>query len=186
MDVQDFDPLLEGTPPGWYPDPAGKRKARYWDGRGWTREARSDMGVKTPPSADEIATIIEAKQAEEVEAEAAERERLRWSQVVVTTSHELPDARIASHVGEVFGITVRTRNMFSQAGAQMRGIVGGEVGGYTKLMQDARHESLKRLRQEADQVGANAVVSMRMEANQISSDMTEVVAYGAAVVIVPT
>jgi uncharacterized protein YbjQ (UPF0145 family) len=103
---------------------------------------------------------------------------------MLTTSHELPNSRIAEHKAEAFGITVRTRNYFSNAIAGVRGIVGGEVGSYTKLMQAARKESLDRLRQAADELGANAVVSMRVTANQISDDMTEFVAYGSAVVVV--
>jgi uncharacterized protein YbjQ (UPF0145 family) len=101
----------------------------------------------------------------------------------LTTSHELPNARIIRHQSEAFGVTVRTRNFFSNAIAGVRGIVGGEVVSYTKLMQEARQESLDRLRQAADELGANAVVSMRVTANQISEDMTELVAYGSAVVV---
>jgi uncharacterized protein YbjQ (UPF0145 family) len=114
---------------------------------------------------------------------SSEPELTPWKSVLVTTSHELPGARIVRHRGEVFGITVRTRNTFANAIASVRGIVGGEVGSYTKLMVMARHEALHRLRQEADAIDANAVVSMRLTANQISEDMTEIVAYGAAVVI---
>jgi uncharacterized protein YbjQ (UPF0145 family) len=79
---------------------------------------------------------------------------------------------------------VRTRNYFSNAIAGVRGIVDGEVGSYTKLMQAARKESVDRLRQAADELGANAVVSRRVTANQIFDEMTELVAYGSAVVVV--
>ncbi len=168
--------LLPGTPSGWYPDPSGVKKARYWDGASWTDNARDDVATRSVLTEDDLRRVTERA----AENRAAET---RWRQVVLTTSHELPRARITRHVAEVFGITVRTRNMFANAVAGVRGVVGGEVGSYTKLMTGARHEALERLRREADRVGANAVVSMRLTANQISSEMTEFVAYGSGVVV---
>jgi uncharacterized protein YbjQ (UPF0145 family) len=173
-DAMGLEPLAPRTPSGWYPDPAGAKAARYWDGLEWTSNARDDIEPKAPPSADELRDA-----AENLTARRAGQ--TRWQRVIVTTSHELPQAVLAEHLGEVFGVTVRTRNMFSNAVAGVRGVVGGEVGSYTKLMVTARQESLDRLRQEADALGANAIISMRLDANQISSDMTEFIAYGAAV-----
>jgi uncharacterized protein YbjQ (UPF0145 family) len=178
VDVSQIPALIDGTPSGWYPDPTGTKKARYWSGSTWTDNARNDVSPRAVPTADEV-------QREGSALAAALAADTRWRTVVLTTSHELPDARIVRHVGEVFGITVRTRNLFSNAVANVRGVVGGEVGSYTKLMVAARLESLERLRREADGMGANAVISMRLDANQIQSEMTEFVAYGAAVVIEP-
>jgi uncharacterized protein YbjQ (UPF0145 family) len=172
----DLEPLPRGAPTGWYEDPSGKKRARYWDGVAWTDSVSNDASAKPLPTAESLA-------AAEAERAAAAREQQRWRSVLLTTSHELPNARIVRHVGETFGITVRTRNAFSNLGAGVRGIVGGEVGGYTKLMVIARNEALERLRQEADKAGANAVISMRLDANQISDLMTEFIAYGAAVVV---
>ncbi|GAC1653979.1 MAG: hypothetical protein NVS4B3_17530 [Gemmatimonadaceae bacterium] len=172
MEPSEIPLLIAGTPSGWYVDPTGRKKARYWDGATWTDKARDDVSGREPPAAEELRQARDAAVAE-----------TRWRRVAVTTSHELPNSRIVRHVAEVMGITVRTRNMFSNAIAGVRGAVGGEVGSYTKLMVLARHEALDRLRQEADGLGANAVIATRISANQISSEMTEFVAYGAAVVI---
>jgi uncharacterized protein YbjQ (UPF0145 family) len=170
------DPILEPwVPAGWYYDPANQGMDRWWSYGKWVGKPHPRQHGRPIPT--------------EKPADWAERERLgireppTWTRVVVTTSHELPNARIVRHQSEAFGLTVRTRNVFSNAIAGVRGIVGGEVASYTKLMQDARQESLDRLRQAADEVGANAVVSMRVGANQISEDMTEFVAYGSAVVV---
>jgi uncharacterized protein YbjQ (UPF0145 family) len=176
VDVSQIPPLIDGTPSGWYPDPTGTKTARYWSGSTWTDNARNDVSPQSVPTVEEVERAGSALAA----ALAADH---RWRKVVLTTSHELAGARIVRHVAEVFGITVRTRNVFSNAVANARGVVGGEVGSYTKLMAAARLESLKRLRREADGMGANAVVSMRLTANQIQSEMTEFVAHGAAVVI---
>jgi uncharacterized protein YbjQ (UPF0145 family) len=173
----EWESLPEGTPSGWYPDPSGEKKARYWTGLRWAKEARDDVPFRPVPTAEQLERDRELAVRGQLEPE-------HWRSVVVTTSHELPHARIEKHIAEVFGITVRTRNAFSNAIAGVRGVVGGEVGSYTKLMLTARTETIERLRQEADRIGANAVVSMRFDANQISDLMTEFVAYGAAVVIV--
>jgi uncharacterized protein YbjQ (UPF0145 family) len=174
----ELEPLPEGAPSGRYADPSGDKTARYWDGVRWTEQARDDVAARRPPSPSEL-------QEQQRMAASLRRDVGRWNSVVVTTSHELPNARIEQHVREVFGITVRTRNAFSNAVAGVRGVVGGEVASYTKLMLAARAEAIERLRREADAVGANAVISMRLDANLISDLMTEFVAYGAAVIIVP-
>jgi uncharacterized protein YbjQ (UPF0145 family) len=172
----DWEPLPEGARSGWYADPSGEKKARYWDGLTWTTNARNDVPVDPTPNAADL------QRERELDARARQ-EADRWQRVAVTTSHELPHGRIEKHVGEVFGITVRTRNAFSNAIAGVRGVVGGEVSSYTKLMLTARAEAIDRLRQEAARIGANAVISMRCDASQISDLMTEFVAYGAAVII---
>jgi uncharacterized protein YbjQ (UPF0145 family) len=89
--------------------------------------------------------------------------------------------KLIEHQGDVFGVTVRTRNMFSDMGANLRNIVGGEARTYTDLMVDARREALDRLRKQAHDLGANVVVSMRMTTSAITDGLTEFAAYGAAV-----
>ncbi|MCW2993693.1 MAG: hypothetical protein JWQ18_1188 [Conexibacter sp.] len=170
--MSDPTPLTPGTPTGWYPDPTGARKARYWDGVRWTQSARDDVPVSPIPSPEEV---VARRVPLAVEADE------RWRAVTVATSHEIAGHRILEHRGEVFGITVRTRNMFSDFGAGVRNLVGGEVGGYTKMLTVARREALDRLRQETVLAGGNAVISMRMTANSLSDAVTEVVAYGTAV-----
>jgi uncharacterized protein YbjQ (UPF0145 family) len=102
------------------------------------------------------------------------------SDVMVTTMNDLPGYRIGEVYGEVFGLTVRSRNIGSDIGASLRGIIGGEVKGYTKMLVDSRLQAVERLRDAARDVGANAVVAMRFDCNELGGNMTEVAAYGTA------
>jgi len=101
--------------------------------------------------------------------------------MLVVTTNDLPGYRIEESYGEVFGLIVRSRNMFSNFGAQFRTIFGGEVKGYTTLLSDSREHALARLRQTATDKGANAVVAMRFDSGDIGGIMNEVAAYGTAV-----
>jgi uncharacterized protein YbjQ (UPF0145 family) len=103
------------------------------------------------------------------------------SDVIVTTMNDLPGYRVAQVYGEVFGLTVRSRNIGSDIGAQLKGLVGGEVKGYTKMLSDSRLQAVERLRDAARETGANAVLAMRFDCNELGSNMTEVAAYGTAV-----
>ena len=85
--------------------------------------------------------------------------------------------------GEVCGLIVRARNVFSNVGASMRTVFGGEARGYTTLLLDSRNEAIERLREAAREKGANAVVAMRFDCNEIAGVMSEVAAYGTAVTI---
>lgn len=105
--------------------------------------------------------------------------------VLIVTTNEVPGFRIERVHGEVFGLTVRARNMFSNWGANLRTVVGGEVVGYTKLLAASRHEATERLRDEVRRLGGNAVVAMRFDCNEIGDIMSEIVAYGTAVTLVP-
>jgi uncharacterized protein YbjQ (UPF0145 family) len=101
--------------------------------------------------------------------------------VLIATTNDIPGYRIAQVHGDVFGLTVRARNYFSNLGAQFRTLAGGEVAGYTKLLVDSRKEARHRMWQEARALGANAVVAMRFDCNEIGDIMSEVVACGTAV-----
>jgi uncharacterized protein YbjQ (UPF0145 family) len=101
--------------------------------------------------------------------------------VLVVTMNDIPGYEIEEVLGDVFGLTVRARNYFSNIGASMRTVTGGEVGGYTKLLIQTRNEARTRLVDEARKLGANAVVAMRFDCNEIGDIMTEVAAYGTAV-----
>jgi uncharacterized protein YbjQ (UPF0145 family) len=83
--------------------------------------------------------------------------------------------------GEVFGLTVRSRNMFSQIGAGLRSLVGGELKGMTTQLSDSRQQAITRLVEEAKARGANGIIAMRFDASELGTNWTEICAYGTAV-----
>jgi uncharacterized protein YbjQ (UPF0145 family) len=85
----------------------------------------------------------------------------------------------------VFGLVVRARDVFGNLGASLRTVVGGEVTGYTRLLTDSRNQARKRMWAEARALGANAVVAMRFDCNEIGNIMSEIAAYGTAVTVKP-
>jgi uncharacterized protein YbjQ (UPF0145 family) len=105
--------------------------------------------------------------------------------MLIVTTNEIPGYRISQVHGDVFGLTVRARHYFSNMGAQFRTIVGGEVTEYTRLLIDSRNQARERMWREARMRGANAVVGMRFDCNEIGDIMSEIVAYGTAVTIEP-
>jgi uncharacterized protein YbjQ (UPF0145 family) len=105
--------------------------------------------------------------------------------VLIVTTNEIPGYRITQVHGDVFGLIVRARNYFSNLGAQFRTLAGGEVGGYTTLLTDSRNQARERMWREARARGANAVVAMRFDCNEIGDIMSEVAAYGTAVTVEP-
>jgi len=105
----------------------------------------------------------------------------RMSDLIVTTMNDLPGHRITEVYGEVFGLTVRSRHIGSDITASLKGLVGGEVKGYTKMLADSRLQAIERLREAAEAMGANAVIAMRFDCNELGGNMTEVAAYGTAV-----
>ena len=102
-------------------------------------------------------------------------------EVMVVTTNEMPGFEVTEVYGEVFGLIVRSRNLFSNIGASFRTIFGGEVRGYTTLLSDSREHALSRLRKAAAAKGANAVLMMRFDSGDIGGVMNEVAAYGTAV-----
>jgi uncharacterized protein YbjQ (UPF0145 family) len=105
--------------------------------------------------------------------------------VLIVTTNEVPGCRIIQVHGDVFGLIVRARNAFSNMGAQLRTLAGGEVAGYTRLLTDSRNQARERMWREARARGANAVVAMRFDCNEIGDIMSEVAAYGTAVTVEP-
>jgi uncharacterized protein YbjQ (UPF0145 family) len=101
----------------------------------------------------------------------------------VATSHEIPGFELVSFHGDVMGITVLAGNTIARLTADARKHFGGEVGPYVKMLSDGRKVALSRMRSEALSRGANAVIAMRMDANQMSDAVTELIAYGTAVTI---
>ncbi len=107
------------------------------------------------------------------------------NQVLVVTTNEISGYEVVETYGEVFGVIVRSRNVVSNVGASLRSIVGGEVGGYTKLLSDSRMQAVDRLKQAAAGQGGNAVLAMRFDTGDIGGTMNEVAAYGTAVKVQP-
>ena len=105
--------------------------------------------------------------------------------VIVTTMNDIPGYTVDEVFGEVFGLTVRSRHVGSDIGASLKGLIGGEVKGYTKMLRLSREEAIQRLRDETVQAGGNAVIAMRFDCNELMSNMTEVAAYGTAVTVQP-
>jgi len=105
--------------------------------------------------------------------------------VMVVTTNDVPGYEVTEVYGEVFGLIVRSRNLFSNFGASLRTIFGGEVRGYTKLLSDTRMQAMERLITEAKGKNANAVLMFRFDSGDIGQQMNEVVAYGTAVRIQP-
>ena len=95
--------------------------------------------------------------------------------------NELPGWQIEEVLGEVFGLTVRSRNVGSQIGASFKSLVGGELKGMTKMLAEGREHATERLVQEAEAKGANAIVAFRFDTSELGSTWTEICAYGTAV-----
>jgi uncharacterized protein YbjQ (UPF0145 family) len=101
--------------------------------------------------------------------------------MIVTTMNDLPGYEITEVIGEVFGLTVRSRNLGSQFGASLKSLVGGELKGMTKMLADGRAHAQERLTQEAESKGADAIVAFRFDTSELGSTWTEICAYGTAV-----
>ncbi len=100
---------------------------------------------------------------------------------MVTTANELPGYRVVKNLGIVRGITVRSRSVLGNLAAGIQTIVGGNISVMTELCEKAREEAYEILLQHAAQHGANAIVCMRYDANEVMQGVTEVLAYGTAV-----
>ena len=103
----------------------------------------------------------------------------------VTTGLTFEGHRIVGYRGVVRGITVRSRNLIVNLGAAIQTLFGGNITLYTELCERARREAFDLMLEHAAEVGANAIVSMRYDANEVGAGVTEVLAYGTAVVIEP-
>jgi uncharacterized protein YbjQ (UPF0145 family) len=101
--------------------------------------------------------------------------------MIVTTMNDIPGYTVDEVFGEVMGLTVRSRNVGSQIGAQLKAILGGELKGMTKALVDSRHEVMDRMSQEAEGKGANAIIAMRFDTSEMGPNWTEICAYGTAV-----
>ena len=100
---------------------------------------------------------------------------------LITTSKSLEGYRIVSHLGVVRGITVRSRSVFGNFAGGLQSLFGGKISVYVNLCEQARQEAYQYMIDHAAQAGANAVINMRYDANEVMSGITEVLAYGTAV-----
>jgi uncharacterized protein YbjQ (UPF0145 family) len=101
--------------------------------------------------------------------------------MMIVTTNDLPGYRIDEVLGEVWGLTVRSRNAFSQMGAGLKSIFGGELKGMTQALYDSRNEVMNRMVEEAQRRGATAIVAMRFDTSEMGDVWTEICAYGTAV-----
>ncbi|MEV4438744.1 YbjQ family protein [Streptomyces sp. NPDC049577] len=107
------------------------------------------------------------------------------SDVLVVTTNDVPGYRVERVIGEVFGLTVRSRHVGSQIGAGLKSLIGGELKGLTKTLVQTRNQAMERLVEQARARGANAVLMMRFDVTEAADVGTEVCAYGTAAVIAP-
>ncbi|MEP6599869.1 MAG: YbjQ family protein [Actinomycetota bacterium] len=105
--------------------------------------------------------------------------------MLVVTTNDIPGWQIQRVCGEVFGLTVRSRNAFSQLGAGLKSLVGGELRGMTENLTNSRNEVMNRMLEAARARGGNAVIAMRFDTSEMGDTWTEICAYGTAVVAVP-
>ena len=101
--------------------------------------------------------------------------------MLITTANDLPGYEIVETLGEVFGLTVRSRNIGSQLGAGFKSILGGELKGMTKALVDSRMQVVERMVEEAQAKGGDAIVAMRFDTSEMGGNWTEICAYGTAV-----
>src|SRR5919112_3945232 len=101
--------------------------------------------------------------------------------MLISTMNDLPGYEIEEVLGEVFGLTVRSRNIGSQIGASVKSLVGGELKGMTKMLAVGREHATERLVEEAQAKGADAIVAFRFDTSELGSTWTEICAYGTAV-----
>lgn len=106
--------------------------------------------------------------------------------VLVVTTNDVPGFRVEQVIGEVFGLTVRSRHMGSQIGAGLKSMIGGELKGLTKTLVETRNQAMERLVEQARTRGANAVLAFRFDVSEAAEVGTEVCAYGTAVVVTRT
>ncbi len=101
--------------------------------------------------------------------------------MLISTMNDLPGYEIEEVYGEVFGLTVRSRNLGSQMGAGLKSLVGGELKGMTKMLAEGRSHATDRLIEEAEAKGANAIIAFRFDTSELGTTWTEICAYGTAV-----
>ncbi len=105
--------------------------------------------------------------------------------ISVTTTFGFDGYKVSKHLGVVRGITVRSRSIVGSFGASVQQVFGGNISIYTELCEQARQEAFELMMKHAQEIGANAIIGMRYDANEIADGVAEVLAYGTAVVLEP-
>ncbi len=105
--------------------------------------------------------------------------------MITSTAPFVAGHRVTETKGQVFGLVVRSRGLTGNIAASLRSLVGGEIHEYTELLEDTRRQALDRMVENATLMGGNAVISMRFDSSELGTTMSEIVAYGTAVVVVP-
>jgi uncharacterized protein YbjQ (UPF0145 family) len=105
--------------------------------------------------------------------------------MIVSTTNDIAGYRVTRHLGLVRGLTVRSRSVIGNIGAGIQSLFGGNITIYTELAEKARAEAYEMMVAHAESAGANAILAMRYDANEITDGITEVLAYGTAVVVEP-
>ena len=101
----------------------------------------------------------------------------------ISSANDIPGFRIVETKGFIYGLTVRSRGAGGQIGAGVKSLFGGEIRQYVSMMEDSRDEALERAIDHAKELGANAIVAIRFDSNEISNVMQEILVYGTAVVV---
>lgn len=105
--------------------------------------------------------------------------------MIIVTTENIANHQIKEIKGPVFGLTVRARGLGKDITAALKGLVGGEINQYTEMLEDARKQALDRMVKNAQAMGANAIIMMRFDSGEIGANMSEIVAYGTAVIAEP-
>jgi uncharacterized protein YbjQ (UPF0145 family) len=111
------------------------------------------------------------------------QKRKMTDQQLITTANNLEGYRITKQLGLVRGITVRSRSLLGNIGGSVQSLFGGKLSIYVELCEKTREEAYQLMMQHADEKGANAIINMRYDANEVMQGITEVLAYGTAVVV---
>ncbi len=103
--------------------------------------------------------------------------------MIIVTTEKVANHKVTEVIGPVFGLTVRARGIGKDILAALKGLVGGEISQYTEMLEDARKQAIDRMVKNAAAMGANAIIMMRFDSGEIGQNMSEIVAYGTAVVV---
>jgi len=103
--------------------------------------------------------------------------------MIITTSEQIEGKKVVKTIGMVRGSTIRARHVGRDIMAQLRGLVGGEITDYTKMMAESREQAIQRMVEDAEKQGANAIVSLRFTTSMIMQNASEILVYGTAVVM---
>lgn len=103
--------------------------------------------------------------------------------MIIVTTENVANYKVTQVLGPVFGLTVRARGIGKDIVASLKGLIGGEINQYTEMLEDARKQAIDRMVKNAGAMGANAIIMMRFDSGEIGQNMSEIIAYGTAVIV---